>query len=65
MWSLQVYTRKKRAGQRLNVTPTPDLGPTVKAEAPPGPDRRHSAHCKPQLANLWSRAQGGRAKRRG
>ncbi|XP_045650727.1 meiosis-specific kinetochore protein [Ursus americanus] len=45
MWSLQVYTRKKRAGQRLNVTPTPDLGPTVKAEAPPGPDRRHSAHC--------------------
>ncbi|EFB24246.1 hypothetical protein PANDA_000717, partial [Ailuropoda melanoleuca] len=45
MWSLRVYTRKKRAGQRLNVTPTPDLGPTVKVEAPPGPDRRHSAHC--------------------
>uniref|UniRef100_A0A7N5JFA4 Meiotic kinetochore factor n=1 Tax=Ailuropoda melanoleuca TaxID=9646 RepID=A0A7N5JFA4_AILME len=36
MWSLRVYTRKKRAGQRLNVTPTPDLGPTVKVEAPPG-----------------------------
>ncbi|XP_025780768.1 meiosis-specific kinetochore protein [Puma concolor] len=45
MWSLRVYTRKKRAGQRLNLTPTPELGPTVKAEAPPGPDRRHSAHC--------------------
>ncbi|GAB5566676.1 meiosis-specific kinetochore protein isoform X3 [Prionailurus iriomotensis] len=44
MWSLRVYTRKKRAGQRLNLTPTPELGPTVKAEAPPGPDRRHSAH---------------------
>uniref|UniRef100_A0A8C8WFE6 Meiotic kinetochore factor n=1 Tax=Panthera leo TaxID=9689 RepID=A0A8C8WFE6_PANLE len=36
MWSLRVYTRKKRAGQRLNLTPTPELGPTVKAEAPPG-----------------------------
>ncbi|XP_077625043.1 meiosis-specific kinetochore protein [Crocuta crocuta] len=45
MWSLRVYTRKKRAGQRLNLTPTPELGPTVKAEAPPGPDRRPSAHC--------------------
>ncbi|XP_027460165.1 meiosis-specific kinetochore protein isoform X1 [Zalophus californianus] len=44
MWSLRVYTRKKRAGQRLNLTPTPDLGPTAKAEAPPGPGRRHSAH---------------------
>nr|XP_054366609.1 meiosis-specific kinetochore protein [Mirounga angustirostris] len=45
MWSLRVYTRKKRAGQRLNLTPTPDLGPTAKAEAPPGPGRRHAAHC--------------------
>ncbi|XP_032693568.1 meiosis-specific kinetochore protein [Lontra canadensis] len=44
MWSLRVYTRKKRAGQRLNLTPTLDLGPTAKVEAPPGPGRRHSAH---------------------
>uniref|UniRef100_A0A8C7EU64 Meiotic kinetochore factor n=1 Tax=Neovison vison TaxID=452646 RepID=A0A8C7EU64_NEOVI len=36
MWSLRVYTRKKRAGQRLNLTPTLDLGPTAKVEAPPG-----------------------------
>ncbi|KAM8940674.1 meiosis-specific kinetochore protein [Lycaon pictus] len=43
MWSLQVYTRKKRAGQRLNLTPTPDQGPTAKAEPPPVPGRRHSA----------------------
>ncbi|XP_032281329.1 meiosis-specific kinetochore protein-like [Phoca vitulina] len=45
MWSLRVYTRKKRAGQRLNLTPTPDLGPTAQAEAPPGPGRRRAAHC--------------------
>ncbi|XP_045856402.1 meiosis-specific kinetochore protein isoform X1 [Meles meles] len=44
MWSLRVYTSKKRAGQRLNLTPTLDLGPTAKVEAPPGPGRRHSAH---------------------
>nr|XP_051700148.1 meiosis-specific kinetochore protein isoform X2 [Oryctolagus cuniculus] len=37
MWPLRVYTRKKRAGQRLNVTPTPDLGAPAKTEAPPGP----------------------------
>uniref|UniRef100_U3KP77 Meiotic kinetochore factor n=1 Tax=Oryctolagus cuniculus TaxID=9986 RepID=U3KP77_RABIT len=36
MWPLRVYTRKKRAGQRLNVTPTPDLGAPAKTEAPPG-----------------------------
>nr|KAF6481057.1 meiotic kinetochore factor [Molossus molossus] len=45
MWPLRVYTRKKRAGQRLNLTPTPDLGPSVMAEAPPGPSRRLAAHC--------------------
>ncbi|XP_027959250.1 meiosis-specific kinetochore protein [Eumetopias jubatus] len=44
MWSLRVYTRKKRAGQRLNLTPTPDLGPTAKAEAPPGPGLKGKAH---------------------
>ncbi|KAF0878612.1 MEIKN protein, partial [Crocuta crocuta] len=65
MWSLRVYTRKKRAGQRLNLTPTPELGPTVKAEAPPGPDRRPSAHCKPGRASLWRGARGGKREGRG
>uniref|UniRef100_A0A8C6AFP2 Meiotic kinetochore factor n=1 Tax=Monodon monoceros TaxID=40151 RepID=A0A8C6AFP2_MONMO len=36
MWSLRVYTRKKRASHRLNLTPTPDLGAPAKAEAPSG-----------------------------
>uniref|UniRef100_A0A9L0R387 Meiotic kinetochore factor n=1 Tax=Equus caballus TaxID=9796 RepID=A0A9L0R387_HORSE len=40
MWPLRVYTRKKRADQRLNLTPTPDL-----AEPPPGPGRRLAARC--------------------
>uniref|UniRef100_A0A8C6CUI4 Meiotic kinetochore factor n=1 Tax=Moschus moschiferus TaxID=68415 RepID=A0A8C6CUI4_MOSMO len=34
MWSLGVYTRKKQAGGRLNLTPTPGLGAPAKAEAP-------------------------------
>ncbi|XP_073914739.1 meiosis-specific kinetochore protein-like [Castor canadensis] len=33
MWPLRVYTRKKRAGQRLNLTPTPDLRLPTKTEA--------------------------------
>ncbi|XP_066197840.1 meiosis-specific kinetochore protein [Saccopteryx leptura] len=45
MWPLQVYTRKRKAGQRLNLTPTLDLGPPVMAEALPGPGRRLAAHC--------------------
>ncbi|XP_024597424.1 meiosis-specific kinetochore protein [Neophocaena asiaeorientalis asiaeorientalis] len=45
MWSLRVYTRKKRASHRLNLTPTPDLGDPAKAEAPSGPGRKLSAHC--------------------
>ncbi|XP_070270314.1 meiosis-specific kinetochore protein [Myotis yumanensis] len=44
MWPLRVYTRKKRTGQRLNLTPTPDPGPPVMAEALPGPSRRLAAH---------------------
>ncbi|XP_076994470.1 meiosis-specific kinetochore protein-like isoform X2 [Tamandua tetradactyla] len=44
MWPLRVYTRKKRAGQRLNLTPTPDLAAPAKAEAPPGPGGRLAAH---------------------
>ncbi|KAK1343269.1 hypothetical protein QTO34_016047, partial [Cnephaeus nilssonii] len=45
MWPLRVYTRKKRTGQRLNLTPAPDLGPPVMAGALPGPSRRLAAHC--------------------
>uniref|UniRef100_A0A8C9KL32 Meiotic kinetochore factor n=1 Tax=Panthera tigris altaica TaxID=74533 RepID=A0A8C9KL32_PANTA len=54
MWSLRVYTRKKRAGQRLNLTPTPELGPTVKAEAPPG--LKGEAPCLPKISERaeWS-----------
>ncbi|XP_072813553.1 meiosis-specific kinetochore protein isoform X2 [Vicugna pacos] len=44
MWSLRVYTRKKRA-ERLNLTPTPDLGVPAKAEDPLGPGRSLSANC--------------------
>ncbi|XP_054423839.1 meiosis-specific kinetochore protein [Pteronotus mesoamericanus] len=45
MWPLRVYTRKKRAGQRLNLTPTPDLGQSAPAEAPAGLGRRLAVHC--------------------
>ncbi|XP_069850103.1 meiosis-specific kinetochore protein isoform X1 [Dipodomys merriami] len=40
LWPLRVYTRKKRVGQRLNLTPALDQGLPVKTtEAPPGPRR--------------------------
>ncbi|XP_035869914.1 meiosis-specific kinetochore protein [Phyllostomus discolor] len=42
MWPLRVYTRKKRAGQRLNLTPTPDLGSSAPAEARAGPGPKGS-----------------------
>ncbi|XP_032952812.1 meiosis-specific kinetochore protein [Rhinolophus ferrumequinum] len=43
MWPRRVYTRKKRGGQRLNMTPTPDLGPaaTVAAHGWKGDDKAH------------------------
>ncbi|XP_053528745.1 meiosis-specific kinetochore protein [Artibeus jamaicensis] len=43
MWPLRVYTRK-RAGQRLNLTPTPGLGSSAPAEARAGPGGRLAAH---------------------
>ncbi|XP_053769132.1 meiosis-specific kinetochore protein [Desmodus rotundus] len=43
MWPLRVYTRKKRAGQRLNLTPTPELGSSAPAEARAGPGGRLAA----------------------
>ncbi|XP_021081295.1 meiosis-specific kinetochore protein isoform X2 [Mesocricetus auratus] len=36
MWPRRVYNRKKRAGERLNLTPKPDLALPGKTEAPPG-----------------------------
>ncbi|XP_058134114.1 meiosis-specific kinetochore protein [Dasypus novemcinctus] len=37
MWPLRVYTRKKPADQRLNLTPTPDLATPTKGQALAGP----------------------------
>uniref|UniRef100_A0A8C0NKE9 Meiotic kinetochore factor n=2 Tax=Canis lupus familiaris TaxID=9615 RepID=A0A8C0NKE9_CANLF len=60
MWSLQVYTRKKRAGQRLNLTPTPDQGPTAKAEPPPGlKGKMHRLQKISEKAECSGRGGGG------
>ncbi|XP_006873009.1 PREDICTED: uncharacterized protein DDB_G0271670-like [Chrysochloris asiatica] len=59
MWPLRVYTRKKQACQRLNLTPTPDLSVPAKMEAPPGPDRGLVAHRKPRGPGLWGGIWGG------
>uniref|UniRef100_A0A8C0KL40 Meiotic kinetochore factor n=1 Tax=Canis lupus dingo TaxID=286419 RepID=A0A8C0KL40_CANLU len=68
MWSLQVYTRKKRAGQRLNLTPTPDQGPTAKAEPPPGGKRlkgkMHRLQKISEKAECSGRGGGGPRPRR-
>uniref|UniRef100_A0A4W2GDV2 Meiotic kinetochore factor n=1 Tax=Bos indicus x Bos taurus TaxID=30522 RepID=A0A4W2GDV2_BOBOX len=45
MWSLGVYTRKKQARGRLNLTPTTGLGAQAKAEAPSRSGRKLFAHC--------------------
>ncbi|XP_047410754.1 meiosis-specific kinetochore protein [Sciurus carolinensis] len=50
MWSLRVYTYKKRAGQRLNLTPTPDQGPSVKTETRPGLKGKGKEHGLPKIA---------------
>lgn len=42
MWPRRVYTRKKRGGQWLNMTPTPDLGPAATV----------AAHGKPRWSGL-------------
>ncbi|XP_036280192.2 meiosis-specific kinetochore protein [Pipistrellus kuhlii] len=71
LWPLRVYSRKKRAGQRLNLTPAPDRGPPEAAEALPGPSRRPAARCRrgrgraPGLRKIAEKAersgQGGRS----
>lgn len=35
LWPRRVYSRKKRAGERLNLTPKPDPALPGKTEAPP------------------------------
>ncbi|XP_036748604.2 meiosis-specific kinetochore protein [Manis pentadactyla] len=65
MWSLRVYTRKKRTGRRLNVTPTPDPALPATAEGPAGPGRRLSVPWKPRRAGLRSATGGGQARRAG
>ncbi|XP_020940403.1 meiosis-specific kinetochore protein [Sus scrofa] len=53
MWPRRVYTRKKRAGRGLNLTPTPDLEAPAKAGASSGLGRRLPDHCKPtRLASV-------------
>lgn len=64
MWPRRVYTRKKRGGLRLNLTPTPDLGPSATAETPFGLGRSLAVHCKPLRSGLGVGglgSQGGRA----
>nr|XP_031304823.1 meiosis-specific kinetochore protein [Camelus dromedarius] len=59
MWSLRVYTRKKRA-ERLNLTPTPDLGVPTKAEDPLGLKRKGKTHGLPKIKEKAERSgQGG------
>ncbi|KAK2498734.1 hypothetical protein MC885_019194, partial [Smutsia gigantea] len=65
VWSLQVYTRKKRAGRRLNVTPTPDPGRAATVEGSAGPGRRLPVHREPRRAGLRSATGGGQARRTG
>uniref|UniRef100_A0A8C9DT44 Meiotic kinetochore factor n=1 Tax=Prolemur simus TaxID=1328070 RepID=A0A8C9DT44_PROSS len=56
MWPLRVYTRKRRAGQKLNRTPTPEPGPAGKAEAPPGVGREGAARRLPRIAETAERS---------
>ncbi|XP_068390970.1 meiosis-specific kinetochore protein [Eschrichtius robustus] len=59
MWSLRVYTRKKRAGHRLNLTPTPDLGAPAKAEDPLGPGRNGKTRGLQRITEKSERSRLG------
>ncbi|XP_040830504.1 meiosis-specific kinetochore protein [Ochotona curzoniae] len=60
MWPLRVYTRKKRAGQRLNVTPAPsDLGAQAKMEAAPGLKGRSKARGLQKIPERAERSPPG------
>ncbi|XP_017907156.1 PREDICTED: meiosis-specific kinetochore protein [Capra hircus] len=66
MWSLGVYTRKKQAGGRLNLTPTPGVGARAKAEAPsrPGLKRNGKTRGLQKIAEKSERSgQGGVSSR--
>lgn len=65
MWSLGVYTRKKQAVGRLNLTPKPGLGAPAKAEAPSRPGRKLFAHRKLRGAGSWRTMRGGQEPRAG
>ncbi|XP_062943699.1 meiosis-specific kinetochore protein [Cynocephalus volans] len=59
MWSPRGYTRRKRAGQRLNLTPAPDLLPSTKGKAPPGLKGKGKAHGLPKIAEKVERSRRG------
>ncbi|XP_008570402.1 PREDICTED: probable GPI-anchored adhesin-like protein PGA55 [Galeopterus variegatus] len=59
MWSPRGYTRRKRAGQRLNLTPAPDLVPPTKGKAPPGLKGKGKAHGLPKIAEKVERSRRG------
>ncbi|XP_075398796.1 meiosis-specific kinetochore protein [Tenrec ecaudatus] len=63
MWPLRVYTRKKGAAHRLNVTPTPDRGAPAKAEAPLGAGGRLPARCLPRRPAGLAGGTPGRGRR--
>ncbi|XP_036906429.1 meiosis-specific kinetochore protein [Sturnira hondurensis] len=59
MWPLRVYTRK-RAGQRLNLTPTTGLGSSAPAEARAGLKGNGTAHGLRKIAEKAERTGQGR-----
>ncbi|XP_021097410.1 meiosis-specific kinetochore protein isoform X2 [Heterocephalus glaber] len=60
LWPLRVYPRKKRAGQRFNLTPTLDLGPPATTEARPGPKGKGKERGLSKIAEKaeWGRLGG-------
>ncbi|XP_053423386.1 meiosis-specific kinetochore protein [Nycticebus coucang] len=59
MWPLRVYTHKKRGGQKLNLTPTPDLCSAGKAEAPPAPGLKREDKA-PGLSKISEKVEPSR-----
>nr|XP_034493030.1 meiosis-specific kinetochore protein [Marmota flaviventris] len=58
LWSLRVYTYKKRAGQRLNVTPTPDQDLPLRTQARPGLKGKGKQPGLPKIAETEQSRQG-------
>ncbi|KAM4869433.1 meiosis-specific kinetochore protein [Urocitellus parryii] len=58
LWSLRVYTYKKRAGQRLNVTPTPNQGLPLRTQARPGLKGKGKQHGLPKIVETEQSRQG-------